>query len=195
MRLTTTTYGLAFLTTTLIVAAVSLPQSSSLPESSSLPRSTPDLNNDTPSYGLKGPPANWTPPIGCVGIGAHNVTEHVKRDLQTSENNNAALQPRTNPSYACGKLNTGWESDTFQFFTTSPVFLAWNIGHGYTGFNRETVTLMQVNSNGHDTVVGGETGIFNWRNSAFTPVIGALYYVDLHALPHCLLTWWIAPLT
>ena len=74
--------------------------------------------------------------------------------------------------------------------------LAWSVGHGYIGdtLHRETVTLMKVGSNGQDTVVGGVTGMFNWRSSGFTPVVGSLYYVEMLALPHCLITWWIAPL-
>ncbi|MCJ1383542.1 hypothetical protein MMC17_006656 [Xylographa soralifera] len=179
MRLPTTTYALAFLTTTSIVAAVSLPQSSSLPQ---------------PASGLRIPPPNWTPPPNCVGIGAHNLTEVEKRDLQSPEPNPAALHPRSTTAYACGQLISGWQSDTFQFFTTDAVMLAWNIGHGYEGITRETVTLMKVNPGGKDTVVGGVTGIFNWRNSAFAPAVGTLYYVTLRALPHCLINWWITPL-
>ncbi|MCJ1431197.1 hypothetical protein MMC27_000548 [Xylographa pallens] len=213
MRLTTPTCGLAFLITTLIVAAVSLPQSSSLPESSSppyssfipqstnlpqsttLPESAPGFNAAALSRGQKPPPPNWTPPTGCVGIGAHDIEQDEKRDLQRSETNNAALQPRTtNTPYACGKLITGWQTDTFQFFTTAPVKLAWNVAHGHVGNTRETVTLMKVNPSGPATAVGGETGLYNWQSSGFTPAIGTLYYVQLVALPHCLITWWIAPL-
>ena len=188
MRPTTAPCGLAFLITTLIVAAASLPQSSSLLQSAS------DLSNSILRRTVIQPPPNWIPPINCVGIGAHEIQQNQKRDLQLSENNTAALQPRADTAYACGQLNSGWQSDTFQFFATTPVQLAWNIGHDTYKYARETVTLMKVGSNGgRDTVVGGITDISNWRNSAFTPVVGALYYVQLKALPHRLITWWIAP--
>ena len=195
MRLTTTTCGLAFLSSTLIVAAVSLPQSSSLPQSTSLPLSASSLKDAAFSARLHPTPPNWTPPANCVGIGAHELSDDdAKRDLQSSENNNAALQPRTSTSYACGKLTTGFQSDTFQFYSTAPVMLAWNTPPAYPGDTREEVWLMKVNPNGKDTVVGGVTGIFNWRSPGFAPAIGSLYYVHLRALPHCLITWWIAPL-
>ena len=216
MRLTPATCGLAFLITTSIVAALSFPQSSSLsessffphsttlpqssivplsappPQSTTLPESAPGFNAAALRRGQKPPPPNWVPPTGCVGIGAYDLDQDDKRDLQRSATSNAALQRRTDTNYACGKLNTGFQSDTFQFFTTAPVRLAWNVGHSHVGDTRETVTLMKVNPSGPATVVGGETGIFNWQSSGFTPVIGTLYYVRLVALPHCLITWWIA---
>ncbi|MCJ1471822.1 hypothetical protein MMC13_000463 [Lambiella insularis] len=179
--------------TTLVVAAACLPQSLS------------SFDNGILSQRGTSPLPNLTPPASCLGIGGDNHQQYfrpkpVERDLRTSENYVAALEPRMDQPWTdphvknfvtvCGDLFNGWQSDPIHFTTEDVVKLEWTFGHGLLGFHGETISLMQMNSEGPDIMVR-EVEVLHTQSMAIWPDPTKLYYILLKAIPRYGMKWWI----
>lgn len=156
---------LAALVATLVVLTTSLPQSPSRP--------TEGVSRRT-RYPIH--PVNDRPPPGCPGVGAINYQEDIE----------LKLMKRVERYLPCGKIDTGGQTDTFEFATTLALDMSWLIAKSHV--HRE-IRLMQVNPHGPDIVVrlvgARDRHLFN-----FVPVKGAKYYITLSGLFAVQMAWY-----
>ena len=179
MRFTTAAQLLTFFITTLVVVTTS----------SSVNPPNPARNNV--------PPQNWKPPQGCTKVGSDDGQKKLRRrlgeDSQSPGIDAAALELRNEGFYPCGHTISGHKSFSFMMFHPGPFRLAWAFAPGAVAFVGETVRLMRYNHWAVEDILVAEMPINQWQSAAISPVVGALYYVQLRGLPNTWINWWIDP--